>query len=83
LVFARSAGEHKVRPYTVRDMTRDSSQRRYWKLPRNFICQFIVNISIYSIFQFAKTTEQQHVPRPLQRSRAGAVFSEDAGRLCE
>ncbi|MDY6823048.1 MAG: hypothetical protein SWH68_04505, partial [Thermodesulfobacteriota bacterium] len=28
-------------------------------------------------------TEQQYVPNPLQRSRAGAVFSEDAGRLFE
>ncbi|MDY6825431.1 MAG: hypothetical protein SWH68_16785 [Thermodesulfobacteriota bacterium] len=32
---------------------------------------------------YRKKTEQQHVPSPLQRSRAGAVFSEDAGRLCE
>ncbi|MDY6823321.1 MAG: hypothetical protein SWH68_05910 [Thermodesulfobacteriota bacterium] len=59
-------------------------------LPRNLICQFIVKISILSnfsvycqVFQLAETTEQQHVPRPLQRSRAGAVFSEDAGRLSE
>ncbi|MDY6822218.1 MAG: hypothetical protein SWH68_00230, partial [Thermodesulfobacteriota bacterium] len=59
-------------------------------LPRNLICQFVVNKSILSnfsvycqVFQFAETTEQQHVPRPLQRSRAGTVFSEDAGRLFE
>ncbi|MDY6825088.1 MAG: hypothetical protein SWH68_15045, partial [Thermodesulfobacteriota bacterium] len=54
------------------------------------IYQFIVKISILfifsvycKVFQFAETTEQQHVPRPLQRSRGGAVFSEDAGRLFE
>ncbi|MDY6825378.1 MAG: hypothetical protein SWH68_16520, partial [Thermodesulfobacteriota bacterium] len=35
------------------------------------------------VVSLLKKTEQQHVPRPLQRSRAGAVFSEDAGRLCE
>ncbi|MDY6824070.1 MAG: hypothetical protein SWH68_09815 [Thermodesulfobacteriota bacterium] len=59
-------------------------------LSRNLICQFIVNISILfnlsvycPVFQFAETTEQQHVPSPLQRSRAGAVFSEDVGRLSE
>ncbi|MDY6825518.1 MAG: hypothetical protein SWH68_17230 [Thermodesulfobacteriota bacterium] len=59
-------------------------------LPRNLIWQCVVNIStlfnfsVYcQVFQFAETTEQQHVPSPLQRSRAGAVFSEDAGRLSE
>ena len=58
--------------------------------PRNLICQFIVSISILynfsvycQVFQSAETTEQKHVPSPLQRSRAGVVFSEDAGRLSE
>ncbi|MDY6823166.1 MAG: hypothetical protein SWH68_05115, partial [Thermodesulfobacteriota bacterium] len=44
------------------------------------VCPFLVYCQV---FQSAETTEQQHVPRPLQRSRAGAIFPEDAGRLFE
>ncbi|MDY6823995.1 MAG: hypothetical protein SWH68_09435 [Thermodesulfobacteriota bacterium] len=64
-------------------MTRDASQpnpvREYQiskelNLPIYYNDTILFNFSVYClVFQLAGTTEQQHVPSPLQRSRAGTV----------